>query len=101
MMERIQFPLHEETRRSRLHKAGNAHSGCVGPMRGAERVVHVNVAQRGELSGEIGIVLLFFSMKSEILEQQRLPVLKIGNHLLDLRADAVWRKPDRLSEQVT
>ena len=42
---------------------------CVGPVRGAERVVHIQIGQRRELFRERRIVLFFFGVKSQILEK--------------------------------
>ena len=44
----------------------------VSSMGGAERVVDINVRQLGELSCEFAVVLLFLSVKTQILEQQYL-----------------------------
>src|SRR5438093_2031266 len=101
MIESIQFLLHEESRSGRLHKGDNAHSRRMGPVGGSKCIIHIDVRQGGELFGEVAIVLLFFGMEAEILEQERLPVLKIGNHLLDLRAHTVRSKSGGLSQQFT
>ncbi len=39
-------------------------------MGGAEGVVDIDVAQRGELFRKFGIVLFFFGMIAEVFEQQ-------------------------------
>ena len=45
-------------------------------MRRAEGVVDVDVAQRGELLRELGIVLLFLGVEAQILEQQHFAGLR-------------------------
>src|SRR5436190_4134866 len=69
------------------------------PVRGAERIIYIYVAKRGELLGKRGIILFFFGVKSEVLEQKDFPVLEVGNHFLDFRADTVLRKLHRFPEQ--
>ena len=70
-------------------EADHALGGSVGAMRGTERVVDVEVAQRGEFLGERGIVLLFLGMEAEVFEQQDFAGLRL--HGFDFRPDAIGR----------
>ena len=67
-------------------------------MRGPERVVHVDVAEVGELLGKPGIVLLFLRMKAQVLEQQHFAGL--GQHRFDRRADAIGGHGDWLTQEL-
>ena len=70
-------------------KRDHALGGGVRAVRGAERVVDVEVAQRGEFLGERRIVLLFLGMEAQILEQQ--DFAGRGLHGLDFGPDAIGR----------
>src|SRR5947207_2400055 len=70
-------------------------------MGGTECVVDINIAERRQLFGESRIVLLFFRMKAEILEQQHISILQSSRHSLNLRSNAVRRELDRLFQQLT
>ena len=48
--------------------------GSVGAVRGAKRVVYIHFGQRSQLLGEFGIVLLFFRMEADILNQHHVAV---------------------------
>ena len=62
----------------------------VRPVARSERVVHVHVGRRGQLPGELGVVLLFFGMEPQVLEQHHLAALLRAFHgRLRRRADAV------------
>ena len=61
-------------------------------MRAAEGIVDVDVAQRGELLGEGGIVGLFLRVEAEVLQQQGLAGFELLRHLERNVADAVGRE---------
>src|SRR5437879_2771862 len=61
-------------------------------MRAPERVIYVEIGQRRQFFCKLRIVLLFFWMESQILQQKRLPGLQLVGHLLRLYADAVCCK---------
>jgi hypothetical protein len=61
-------------------------------MSAAEGVVDVDVAERGELPGELGIVLLFLGVEAEIFEKERLAGLEVADHLGGDIADAIGRE---------
>jgi len=50
----------------------HAFGGSVRAVRGAECVVDVNIAQRGQFLGEFGIVLLLLRMEAQVFQQQHL-----------------------------
>ena len=74
--------------------------GSVRPMRRAERVVDVQIAQSGQLFGESRVVTLFFGVVTQILEQQHLAGLQRPGHPFHLRPDAIRSQRHRLPEQL-
>ena len=72
----------------------------VRPMGGAERVVHIDLAQRGQLAGKVRIVGFLFGMESQILQEQYLARLQSLGHGRRLGTDAVGRQLDRHSKQL-
>jgi hypothetical protein len=58
-------------------------------MGAAEGIVDVNVAERGKLPGELGIVFLLLGVKAKIFKQQRLAGLEVANHLGGDISDAI------------
>src|SRR5215831_4822312 len=68
-------------------------------MSGAEGIIDVYVAKRGELLRKSGIVLFLLRVKAEILEKQNITIFQVRNRLFDLGTNAVRRKLDRFAEQ--
>ena len=66
-------------------------------MRGAESVVDVEVGQIGQLLGKFLIVLFFFGVEAEVLEQQGLAVFQFAGHLFGFQADAIGTEADVFS----
>jgi hypothetical protein len=62
----------------------------------AEGVVDVDVAERGELGGEGGVVGLLFGVEAEVFEQQGLAGFELAGHLGGDLADAVGGEGDVL-----
>ena len=58
-------------------------------MRRAESVVHINIAELGQLLGEVRVVLFFFLMKAKIFQQEDFAVFELFPPLFGVRADAV------------
>ena len=56
-------------------------------MRGTERIVHIHIAQRGELLRELRIVLFFLGVESQILQQHHLA--RFRAHRLHFGTNAV------------
>ena len=81
--------LHQQTSRGLRYKPCDARGGSVRSMRRAKRIVDVNVAKAGELLRERVVVLLFFTMKAEIFEQQDVAVLQRLNFAARLLAYAI------------
>jgi hypothetical protein len=59
----------------------------VGPVRGAEGVVHIDLGEGAQRPGEVGIVLGLAGVIAQVLEQQQLPVPELRHRLLRLRSD--------------
>src|ERR1022692_353229 len=93
MLQRVaQIPqlfLHKQASRRLRHELRNTHSGCLPPMRRAERIIHVEVRQASQLLGELLVVRFFFGVKPQILQQQGLTLFQLRGHLLRLRSHAV------------
>ena len=66
-------------------------------MRGAERIVDIDIAKRGQFFGELRIVLLFLGVVAQVFEQQHFA--GGGLHRFHFRPDAIRRHLDRLTEQ--
>src|SRR5690606_5403140 len=64
--------------------ARHAHRRGMGPVRRAKGIVHVEVAEGGELVGELGIVRLLFGVEPQVLEQQHRSRLHLPHGYLHL-----------------
>ncbi len=71
----------------------HALGGGVRAVRRAERVVHVDVAERRQFLRERRVVLLFLGMEAQVLEQQHLAGRRL--HGFHFGADAIGRHLDR------
>ena len=70
-------------------------------MRRAERIVHIDIGERGQRLRESRIVLFFLGMKPQVLEQHDAAgLLRFGDRLRDLLADAVFGEDDRPAQQL-
>ncbi len=90
--EILQLLFHEQAGCALLHKVGDALGGGVCAMRGAERIVHIEVTQIRELPGKFLFIRFLFGVEAKVLQQQSLPLLQLLGHLLRLQADAVGRE---------
>jgi hypothetical protein len=70
----------------------DALGGGVGAVGAAEGVVDVDVAEDGELLGEVGVVGFFFGVEAEVFEQQGLAGFEVGGEFGCDFADAVRRE---------
>src|SRR6267142_246848 len=70
----------------------------MGAVRCAERIVHVNVTESGELFGKCGIVLFLLRVEPEVLEQHCASFRKAGSHFLDFRTHAIGSEKDLLPQ---
>ena len=61
---------------------GDAFSGCVGAVGGAEGVVDVDLAERGELLCEGGIVGFFFRVVAQVFKQQHLAGFELARQFV-------------------
>ncbi len=61
-------------------------------MGGAEGIVHVDLAERGQLLCECGIIGFLFGVEAQVLQQQHLAILELVRQLAREIADAIRRK---------
>ncbi len=72
--------------------AGTAdHAGVLVVVTGAEGVVDVHVAERGEFGGELGVVLLLARVEADVFEQQHVAGLQRRDRGRHVRPDDVAR----------
>ena len=78
--QKFQFLLNQKPDRARLALQRLRHAECAGVLAvgGAECVVDVNIAQLGQLLGEVRLVLFFFLVEAEVFQQQHFAVLQIA-----------------------
>ena len=69
-------------------------------MRGAERVVDVHVAERGQLLAERRVVLLLALVEADVLQQQHVTVFQRVDGFLSRRSDKLAREHDVAAEQL-
>ena len=67
--EIAQLLLHQQPGAGLRHQPDDRLDRGVRAMRGAERVVHVDVGERGQPLREAGVVLLFLGVEAQVLEQ--------------------------------
>ncbi len=67
-------------------------------MRGAERVVDVELRKGGQRLGELGIVLFLFLVEADVLQQHDVAGLHLRDALLGILADDVLGQHDRLAQ---
>ena len=80
LAERVELRRHQRAGAGHLGEAGDAVRGRLGAVRGAEGVVHVDVAQRGDLARQRLVVLLLALVDPAVLQH---------HHLAGLHVDAV------------
>jgi hypothetical protein len=100
LAEVLDLLLDQEPGRLLLHEPRHAGGRRVGAVGGAERVVHPDVGDRGELLRERLVVLLLLRVEAEVLEEQDLTVLEVLHELLHPVADAVVGEDDVLLQQL-
>src|SRR4051794_39070562 len=61
-------------------------------MRGAERIVPVDIGQACQLPREALLVGLFFLVEAQVLEEEHLALFELAGELLHAIADAVVRQ---------
>ena len=74
--------------------AGDAFGGGVGTVGGAEGVIDIDIAQVGELFGEVVVVLFFFGMEAKIFEKEGLPGFEVVGHFRGDFTDAIGGEAD-------
>ena len=78
---------------------GHHRGGGVGAMRGAERIVHVDAAQRRQAAREAGVAGLLLGVEAQVLQQHHPARRQCGGKTLHLGADTVGRHGYRAPEQ--
>src|SRR5215470_6308958 len=63
-------------------------------VRGAERIIHVEIGESGELLGEFVVIRFLFDVETKILQQKGLAFFELTGHLLCLKADTVRTETD-------
>ncbi len=86
--------FHQQPGCRALHKFGDSNSRGVGPMRGAEGVVHVVIREFRKLLGKLFVIGLFLGMEAQVLQQQGLALFQLAGHLLGLHPDAIGAEAD-------
>src|SRR5208282_812932 len=87
--EILQLFFHEQAGGGLLHEPGHAHRGSMRAMGRAEGVVDVELGERGQLPGEILVVLFFLGVEAQVFEQQRLALLELKSHFFGFGTDAL------------
>ena len=72
--EPLELALHQQAGDGGVQERGDAGRGRVRAVRGAERVVHVEVAQRARTTWRARVVLLLAGKEARVLEQQHVAV---------------------------
>ncbi len=99
LFEALELGLHQAARRGR-QAVGEPLGRGVSSMRRRKGVVDVDVAQGRELVDEACLVLLFFLVEAEVLEQQHVAVLERTHGILGGDADAVVGEGDGLADRL-
>ena len=94
LAEILDFVGHQEPRRRLVDVVHDAFGRGVRAMRGAERVVHVDVRERRQRFGKRRIVLFLFGVEPQVLEQDDAARIR-RDDLSRRRADAVGRERHR------
>ncbi len=98
----LQFLLDEEADHARLalQRLGRAERAGVLAVGRAEGVVDIDIAELGELFGEVRLVLFLFLVEADVFEQQHVAVLQRIGRLLGLGADAVAGELHRFAQKL-
>jgi hypothetical protein len=88
--------VHQEPRPGLGHISDHPDGRGVGAVSRAERVIHINFAERRKLLGKCGVIFLFFGVKAQVFEQQHLTGRR--QHALDRGPGAIRRQRDGAGE---
>ena len=94
-----QLLLHQQAGRRLWHQPRDGLDGGVRAMRGAERVVDIDIGERRQRSCKRGIVLFLFGVKAKILEQDEARGRRVLHRPLGVGPDAVPEKRYGRAEQ--
>ena len=98
--EVLDFLRHQEAGRSLRDVMDDALGRRMRAMRGPERIVDVDVGERGERFREAGVVLLLLRVEPQVLEQDDAAFAGLRDRLRRRLADAVFRERDGPPEQL-
>jgi hypothetical protein len=95
----VQLLLHQKAGRRLRHEARDPLRRGVRAVGAAEGVVDVEIGQRRQLLGEARIVLFFFGVEAQVLQQQHAARRQRRHRLLRRRAHAVLGEGHRRAQQ--
>ncbi len=98
LVQVLEFGLHRQARIGG-QLARHALGGRVGPVRGGEGVVDIDVRELGELVDERRVVGLLAGVVPEIFQQDHPPVRDLADVGLRLRSDAVVAEGHRFAKK--
>src|SRR5689334_5018648 len=97
--EVFDFFLEQEAGGRSRNEFRDADCRRMGPMGGPERVIDIDVAERGERFAKRLVVLLFAIVEAKIFKQHDVAGLHLGDEIFYGRADTVRRKDHFLAEK--
>ncbi len=89
--ERLEFGLHVLAGRRRQQMRQRLDRG-MRPVRRRERIIDIDIAERRQLAGEVGVVLLLARVEAQILQQRDLAGPQRIDDPLGLGSDAIGRE---------
>ncbi len=98
-LQRRQLPLEQEPG-DRRQQPGHPLGGGVRPVGGAERVVHVEVRQLGQLGGQGGVVLGLPGIEAGVLQQEHVAGTQVRHGVLDRRPHQLVHLAHRGTQEV-
>ena len=82
------------------HDPCYSHYGRMSPVRDAEGIADIRIGELRQFCREAEVVAGFAGVVAQVLEKQNLTLSQFLHELANVRADAVGREGDRLSEQL-
>ena len=87
LRQRLHLALEQQPRGALGHQLRDPLGRGVRAVRGAERVVDVDVGELGQRRGQLGVVLGLAGLVADVLEQQDLPRREVVGERVDVVAD--------------
>ena len=88
LADEVDFLLHQEACYG-LNVLSHAYIGCMSTVGNTKCIVYSNISQGSQLLGKLRIILLFFLVITQVLQQEDLPWLQVSSSLLSLWANTV------------